>query len=123
MRRLIGAAVVLALAGAAAGQDKKDGPFDPKKLVGRWESADPKRAVAVEFLEKDKFTLTVAVGGKTEKVDGTWKLTGDKLELAAKVGDADRKETVTLSKLTDDDLVGTGSDGKEEAYRRVKPKK
>jgi uncharacterized protein (TIGR03066 family) len=123
MRTLVGAVAGLALAAAAAGQDKKDDGFDPKKLVGKWESADPKKAVVVEFAEKDKFTLSVAVGGKAEKVDGTWKLAGDKLELSAKVGGADEKQTVTLSKLTDDDLVGTGSDGKEEAYRRVRPKK
>jgi uncharacterized protein (TIGR03066 family) len=123
MRVPIGAAAVLALAAAAAAQDKKDDPFDAKKLIGKWESADPKRAVAVEFAEKDKFSLSVTVGGRAEKVDGTWKLAGNKLELSAKVGGEDQKQTVTLSKLTDDDLVGTGSDGKEEAYKRVKPKK
>ena len=123
MRTLMGAVAGLALAAAAAGQDKKDDPFDAKKLVGKWEPTDPKKAVVVEFAEKDKFTLSVTVGGKAEKVDGTWKLAGDKLELSAKVGGADEKQTVTLSKLTDDDLVGIGSDGKEEAYKRVKPKK
>lgn len=123
MRALIGAAAVLGLAGAVAGQDKKDEAFDAKKLIGRWESADPKKPVVMEFAEKDKFTLSVMIGGKAEKVDGTYKLTGQKLELTAKVGDKEQKETVTLSKLTDDEFVGTGSDGKEETFKRVKPKK
>lgn len=123
MRGLIGAAAVLALAGAAAGQGKKDDGVDAKKLVGRWESADPAKAVTLEFAEKDKLTVSVTVAGRTDRLDGSYKLDGNKLDLALRVGGEEKKDTVTLSRLTDDELVGRGLTGGEETFKRVRPKK
>jgi uncharacterized protein (TIGR03066 family) len=129
MRALIGAVAVLGLAGLAgpaAGQEK----IDAKKLIGKWQPAEAAKGadVTVEFAEKGKLIFTIDVGGKTEKIEGTYKLDGDKLEMVMVVGkdkdgkDKEQRETVTLTKLTDEELVGKDSKGKEEKLKRVKGK-
>jgi uncharacterized protein (TIGR03066 family) len=129
MRALIGAVAVLGLAGwadDAAAQEK----IDAKKLIGKWQPAEPAKGadVTIEFAEKGKMTFVIDIGGKTEKIEGSYKLDGDKLEMVLVVGkdkdgkDKEQKETVTLTKLTDDELVGKDSKGKEEKLKRVKAK-
>ncbi|HVL14740.1 MAG TPA: TIGR03066 family protein [Gemmata sp.] len=121
MRTIIGAALVLALAGftTAAGQEKIDG----KKLIGKWEPADLAGALmVVEFADKGKVTVSVEKGGKGTKAEGTWKLDGDKLEMALKIDGKDQKETITVTKLTDDEFVGKDSKGKEEKLKKIKAK-
>lgn len=123
MRALTGAVVVLAFAGFAAAQekkdDKKDGKIDAKKLIGKWQPADEKAPVTVEFADKGKLTLSIDIGGKTEKIEGTYKLDGDKLEMVMSFGGKEQKETVTVTKLTDDEMVGKDSKGKEEKFKKV----
>ncbi len=127
MRGLMGAVWVLALAlGAseAVAQDKKEPPkFDAKKLVGKWEPIDAKIPVTVEFTDKGKLILSVEFGGKSDKVEGDYKLTDDKLELVLWAEGKEQKETLTLSKLTDEELVAKDSKGKEETLKRQKTKK
>ena len=120
MRSLFGAVAVLALAGftTAAGQEKIDG----KKLVGKWEPADLPW-MTVEFTEKGTVSVAVEKGGKSVKVDGTYKLDGDKLEMALKMDDKVQKETITISRLTDEEFVGKDEKGREERLRKVTPKK
>jgi uncharacterized protein (TIGR03066 family) len=118
MRTLIGAAMILAFAGlnGSAGQDKEKDKVDLKKLMGKWE---PKEGmVVIEFADKGKFSLSVGTDGK--KFDGTYKLDGDRLELAITIIDKEQKETLTIKKLTDDELVTTDSKGKEETLKRKK---
>jgi uncharacterized protein (TIGR03066 family) len=122
MRGLIGAAVVVALAGftSAAAQEKIDG----NKLVGRWEpTLLPGSLVVLEFTAKGTVTLTVDKGGKTSKAEGTYKLDGNTLDLALKLDGKEQKETITISKLTDDEWVGKDAKGKEESFRKMNPKK
>lgn len=125
MRALIGAVMVLGFVGFAdAAQKEKDKEkFDAKKLLGKWEPADGKSPVVIEFAEKGKLTLSIDIGGKSEKVEGTYKLDGDKLELAMSFAGKEQKETVTVTKLTDEEMVGKDSKGKEEAFKKIKPKK
>ncbi len=121
MRTLIGAMMVLGLATFADAQQKDK--FDIKKLVGKWEPADGKTPLTVEFTDKGKLILSIDLGGKSEKVEGTYKLSDEKLEMTMTVEGKEQKETVTLSKLTDDEMVGKDSKGKEESFKKVKPKK
>jgi uncharacterized protein (TIGR03066 family) len=119
MRSLIGAVVVFALAGftTAVGQEKIDG----KKLVGKWESSDlPGALMVLEFTNAGKMSLVVEKGGKSKKVEGTYKLESDKLEMALTMDGKETKETITITKLTDDEFVGKDSKGKEEKLKRVK---
>lgn len=123
MRTLLGVGMVLALAfgTTATAADEK---FDSKKLVGKWEPAKPKKgeAMVMEFTKDGKLTVTGEMNGKEVKIEGTYKLDGDKLSFALKFMDIEIKETVTLTKLTDEEMAGKDKDGKEESFKKVKPK-
>lgn len=124
MRALLGFVAVLALAcyaGNAVAQEK----IDAKKLVGKWQPAAAEKGgvdVTIEFTDKGKMAITIDIGGKSEKIEGSYKVDGDKLEMAMSIGGQEKKETVTLTKLTDEEMVGKNKDGKEEKFKRVKPK-
>lgn len=122
MRALIGAVVVLAFAGFTTAQDKKDEKIDAKKLIGKWEPADGKAPIVIEFTDKGKMSLSIDIGGKSEKIEGTYKLDGNKLEMVMSFGGKEQKETVTITKLTDDEMVGKDSKDKEEKFKKVKAK-
>ncbi|HJZ56189.1 MAG TPA: TIGR03066 family protein [Gemmataceae bacterium] len=126
MRTILGAALVvlMGLAAGAAQDDKKDSKIDGKKLVGKWTPKDAKKeaGLVIEFTKDGKLVLTVDIAGKTEKVEGTYKLDGNKLTMAIKFGDKENKETMTVLKLTDDELETEDSNGKKETLLRVKAK-
>jgi uncharacterized protein (TIGR03066 family) len=118
MRTLIGAVMILAFAGftAAAAQDKEKDKIDPKKLLGKWGPKEGK--VVIEFADKGKLTISEG-DGKGSKFEGTYKLDGNRLEIAIMVFEKEQKETLTVKKLTDEELV-TESKGKEETLKRKK---
>ncbi len=122
MRTLLGLGIVLAVVcGAHAADDKK---LDAKKLVGKWEPVNPKKgeAMVMEFTKDGKLTVTGDMGGKELKIEGTYTLEGDKLSFVLKFMDNEIKETVTLTKLTDDEMEGKDKGGKVESFKKVKPK-
>lgn len=146
MRAVLGCAAGLALACGAtlAGQAKIDAKF----LAGRWEpvpEAEPKPdpkdkkdkkepkdkpppgpAMVVEFAADPKtptegrMTMTVTDAGKEHRAEGTYKLEGDKLSVQLKLGEREVKETLTITKLTADELVTQDSKNKTESLKRKK---
>ncbi len=123
MRVLAALVAVLAFAGFAGAADEK---IDAKKLIGKWEPSKPEKdgpKLVLEIGEKGKFTLHVTIGGKTENIDGTYKLEGNKLDIEMTFGGKTEKETITITKLTDTELVAKDSKGKEDTMTRVKDKK
>ncbi len=131
MRTLIGIGAVLVLAcGIATADDKKGEKFDAAKLLGKWEPSQPKKGeeFVMDFAKDGKLSVTGTLDGKLQTFEGSYKLDGAKLSFELKVKGADGKveevkETVTLSKLTDDEMEGKDKEGKVEALKRVKPKK
>ena len=133
MRTLIGMGAALVLAcGLTAAQDKKDEKKDEKKvekidgtkIVGKWEPKDPKKGeeFVMELTKDSKLIVTGTLDGKTQTFEGTYKLDGDKLSFELKVPGETIKETITLLKLTDDEMEGKDKEGKVEVLKRVKPK-
>ena len=122
MRTITGALVILAFCSftTASGQDKEKDKIDGKKLMGKWEPKEGK--VVIEFADKGKLTLSVDADGKAQKFDGSYKLDGNRLEIAIMILDKEQKETLTVKKLTDEELVTTDSKGKDETLKRKKPK-
>ena len=119
MRMLLGAGLVLALAcGATAADEKK---IDAKKLVGKWESVadkDKKQpAMTIEFTADGKFT---AVVGPEFKIEGTYKVDGNKLLLTAKDKEKEKEITVIVTKLTDDVMEGSSDKGDMRIFKRLK---
>ena len=81
----------------------------------------------MDFAKDGKLTVTGTLDGKLQTFDGTYKLDGDKLAFELKVKGADGKEevikeTITLLKLTDDEMEGKDKEGKVEVLKRAKPK-
>jgi uncharacterized protein (TIGR03066 family) len=127
MRAILGVALV-AVMGLAAGaddkDDKKDSKIDGKKLIGKWTPKDAKKdaGLVIEFTKDGKLILYVDIAGKTEKVEGTYKLDGNKLTLAIKFGEKENKETLTILRLTDEELESEDSKGQKETLIRAKAK-
>lgn len=127
MRTLIAIGVVLAVAcGLHAADDKKDEKekFDAAKLLGKWEPKEPKKGeeFVIEFAKNGKMTVAGTLDGKPQTLEGNYKLDGDKLSFELKASGETIKETITLLKLTDDELEGREKDGRVEALKRAKPK-
>ena len=127
MKGILAAFAVTIVFVGAAGADDKDQKFDAAKFVGRWDltkSADevaPKSAV-VEFTKDNKVMIAgVDIGGKEFKVDGTYKVDGDKLTVKLKApGVEETEDTDTIKTLTDDTIVLIDKKGKETEFKKKK---
>lgn len=122
MRLMLGLALatVLTLTAGAAQDEKIDG----KKLIGKWSPKDSKKdaGLVIEFAKDNKLILSVDIAGKTEKVEGTYKLDGNKLSLAIKFGEKENKETMTIVRLGDEEMETVDSNGKKDTLLRLKGK-
>lgn len=112
------AAVVAAGGGVLTGQEKS--PFDPAKLIGKWESEQKvKDATAVvEFAAGGKFKLTGGIGDKKQTWEGTYTVSGAKLKIDIKIGDRQVVNEMTVLKLTADELHTEDAQGKKEELKR-----
>ena len=122
MRKVIASVAFLVLVGSACAEDTK---IDAKKLIGKWEVKEPlvnSPVFVLEFADAGKLIVYAGVGEKKEKVEGTYKLDGNKLEVTLAKGGKEKKDTLTVTKLTDDEMVTKDSKGKEETLKRVKAK-
>ena len=110
-----------AFAGAAAVQDD-----NAKKIVGAWEVAkqtgDLPVGTVVEFTKDGKMTVVVKEGGQDLKLEGTYKVEKEKLNVSLKVGDEKHDEMLTIKKLTDDALEVEDKDKKTETFTKQKKK-
>jgi uncharacterized protein (TIGR03066 family) len=123
MRAVIASVAFLSAAGLAGSAGAADGKADVKKLIGKWEPAAPDKngpAMVLEIGEKGKFVLHVTTTGQTVKVPGTYTTDGDKLEVEMTYNGKAMKDSLTVLKLTDTELVMKGKSNKEEAMKRVK---
>jgi uncharacterized protein (TIGR03066 family) len=119
LRVALAGCLLLAVGGVGLAQKGK-GKVDKAKLIGTWtfvkttaKRAPPEGAVLkLEFTKGGKMNVTFTVKDKTEKGSGTWTLKGDQLTTAMKSPDGEeRKETVTITELTDKKLVAVGKEG------------
>jgi uncharacterized protein (TIGR03066 family) len=116
--RLLGiaglACFVLALSSAAQAQDKAS---NKDKIVGTWES---KEGVLIDFAKDGKMKVSFKIDDKTIDVEGTYSVDGDKLTVNLKQGDQEKKDTATIKKVDDQELVTVDSKGKEDTLKRKK---
>ena len=124
--RFIGAGLLvclLAVRTAAAGGDAKPDPA--ALLVGKWVVAksggEPPVGFTMEFTREGRFTFTTPrKGGKQIRIEGAYKVEGDKLRITQKKGDKeDPPATLTIKKLTAQQLILQGGSNVAE-LRRIK---
>jgi len=124
MRAMLGCTLGLLLCCAVSAEDKKDEKVDAKKLIGKWEPKEKKEgaSVVIEFAKEGKLAITFGGKGKDVTIDGTYKVDGNKLTTTLKVGDKERSDTSTVTKLTDTELMMKDEKGKEDTLVRIKDK-
>jgi uncharacterized protein (TIGR03066 family) len=110
----VAAVVVLLNAGARAEDEKVD---YAKLIVGKWEvsKADegtvPPGAV-IEFTKDGKMKASLKKGGEDVTLEGTYKVVKDTFEMTMKMGDDERKQTITITKISAKEMSTKNKDGK-----------
>lgn len=112
----------------AQSQDKEKPKTTEQKLIGKWklektESDLPEGAKAtVEIKKGGDMVILIEIGDMKIKMEGTWKLDGDKkIVTIIKLPDGkEKKETSTIDKLTDDELVMIDEKDKKDELKRIK---
>ncbi len=123
MRIILGLALLAAM-GLVSVATADDAKIDGKKLVGKWAPKDNKKeaGLIIEFAKDGKMILSIDLAGQSEKIEGTYKLEGNKLSVGLKFGGKEKLETMTITKLTDDELETIDSKMSKELLLRVKTK-
>ena len=117
-------------------EDKKaeEKKADPKenanaeKLIGSWELQDADLTkidgkATFEFTKDGKAKMSIEIGKqKPIVIDGTYKLDGSKLTLAAKKGDKDESEVVDIKTIDGSELVLLDKQKKEVKFKKPEPK-
>jgi uncharacterized protein (TIGR03066 family) len=123
LRTFVACIVVLMLAFGARGDAQ--GRIDGVLLIGKWAPKNEKKGakITLEIMKDGKLVVSLTAGGRTEKIEGTYKLDGDKLDISLKSGSEEVAKTFTIKKLTESVLEVLGSKGKSESYTKVKDEK
>lgn len=112
----LGAALVALGAGAGAGaQEKAD---YAKQIVGKWtvtkaDVGTVPEGTVIEFTKDGKLKITHQKAGADVALQGTYKVEKDAFTFTIKVEDGvERKQTITITKMTDAAMSTKDPDGK-----------
>ena len=125
MRTLLGwTLATLVLSCCLSADDKKDEKIDAKRLVGKWSAKNAKegRLGVIEFTKDGEVAITITSDGKETKREGTYQVDGDKLSLRVKSGNSEAIYNMTVTKLTNAELVTKDDRGQVLSVVRVKDK-
>ena len=96
------------------------GAYDAKALVGVWEMTKGERIGNTYEFTKDGKLKVNKKSSKDAPLVGTYELKGKKLSISIAFGDKTEKQTITIQKLTDKQLVVLDPDKKEIEFKRVR---
>jgi uncharacterized protein (TIGR03066 family) len=121
-------AALIALTASAAALAQVPEPKDAeKKLLGKWmlvkssKGEIPAGLVATIQFEKDnKVKMHFELADKKRDVTGTWKLEGKVLTFEYDSPSKGEKDTRTITKLTDEELVTVTEKDIKEEFKKVK---
>src|SRR5271169_2281497 len=111
LRGLFATVICLAITGTAAAQVTKDtkAANNKDKIVGVWivvKGEGVPAGTPMEFTKDGKLILKFDVNGKEFKMEGSYKIDGDKVTVSMKTPDGkEDSETDTIKTLTDSMLV------------------
>jgi uncharacterized protein (TIGR03066 family) len=98
-----------------AGKPSKD------TLAGKWEVIKPEegKGTVIDFTKDGKMTVTTkGPDGKELTTPGTFELENDQIKAALKAGDKEHKQTLTITKLSETELITKDEKGKIEEYKK-----
>lgn len=110
--------VMLAVCTASAFDEK----IDSAKLIGKWapEKVPPGLKIVMEFAKDNKIKLDVDFQGKSEKVEGTYKLEGDAFSMTLSKDGQEKTQKLKVVRLNDKELVfKEESKGEEQVLKRL----
>jgi uncharacterized protein (TIGR03066 family) len=122
LRFLVAGMMLSLLTVGVSADDKKEKTDNAKLLVGKWEvtKADKELPVGatIEFTKDGKMTIIV---GKEKQIDATYRVDGDKIpfNLIAE-GKEDKKDPITIKKLSEKELIIEGRNSVIFEFKRVK---
>ncbi|HEV3437352.1 MAG TPA: hypothetical protein VG122_08335 [Gemmata sp.] len=121
MKRLFALGLGLVLFELAGFSQAADVDEYAKKIVGIWEvtksESDLPNGATVEFTKDGKLMVIIK---DDMKLNGTYKLDKDKLNVKLTAGDQTIEETITITKLTDDALELKDKDKKVDVFKKKK---
>src|SRR5262249_3202568 len=122
IRLLAVGAVVCLLAAGVRADDKKDKPEtkadNAKLIVGKWKITKgnengPAEGNEVEFGKDGKLTISGERDGNKFKLEGEYKVEGDKFTITRTQNGQENKQEITIKKLDDNKLIVANKDGNE----------
>ena len=110
----VAAVVVVLNANARAEDDKVD---YAKLIVGKWEVSKADDGTVppgtlIEFTKDGKLKASFKKGDVDSTIEGTYKVVKNTFELTMKMGDEEKSQTITITKITDKELHTKNKDGK-----------
>ena len=130
-RLLLALAFLAPVLATGAPVPKEKEKTNAEKVVGKWKLAkssyggekDKVDVLIVEFTKDGKMTVSQGEGDDKVAYEGTYKVDGDKLPYKLNIGGGEKAETLTIKKLTDDELSVVDPDSIQEDFKRVVEKK
>jgi uncharacterized protein (TIGR03066 family) len=125
MRVLATAVLVLCVCTASAAPIPKD-RADAEKVVGTWRmtlgaQGQTDTHLELDFYQGGKMVIRqVLTNGRESVYEGNYRVIGNELPYEVKRGGAVKKETLTIKKLTDTELIVVDPDGLKEEFVRIK---
>jgi uncharacterized protein (TIGR03066 family) len=124
--RILTAGLLLAFAWTASAAPIPKERVDAEKVVGTWRMTLGAQGqtdvnLELEFQQGGKMTIRqVFPGGQTSVFVGGYRVIGNELPYEVKQNGRVKKETLTIKKLTADQLILVDPDGLKEEFARVK---
>jgi uncharacterized protein (TIGR03066 family) len=132
MSRLAAVVLVLGASALACGAPVPKERAEAEKIVGTWRmtlgaQGQTDTNLELEFHQSGKMIIRqVFPGGQVSLYEGTYRVIGNELPYDVKQGTRRKAETLTIKKLTADELIVVDPDGLKEEFARIKkdePKK
>lgn len=98
---------------------------DAEKVVGTWKMTLDSRGntgtdLELDFYQGGKMVIRQRVGGQMSVYEGAYRVTGNELPYDVAQGGFVKKETLTIKKLTANELILVDPAGLKEEFARVK---
>jgi uncharacterized protein (TIGR03066 family) len=112
--RWLAVGAVVCLVGGARADDKTD---YAKMIVGKWEVTKADEGTVppgtiVEFTRDGKFILAGKKDGTDQKFEGTYKVEKNTFTFSVKINDAERSQTITITKISDKEMATKNNEDK-----------